>query len=161
MRILGIDCGSQTTGYGVIESDGSRHEFVEAGAIETDPAHPFVARLETVGTRLREVIAKHAPDEAAVEDAFYAKNARSALKLAQVRGVALFVLAEAGITIGEYAPAVVKMAITGSGRAEKTQVQWMVRALLKLDDDIWPLDASDAVAVAICHATRRPAGAAR
>jgi crossover junction endodeoxyribonuclease RuvC len=158
VRILGIDCGSQITGFGVIESDGVTHSLVEAGAIRTNPRHSFAERLLHIGTVLREVITRHHPDEAAVEDAFYSANARSALKLSQVRGVALFVVAEAGVPVEEYAPAVVKGSIVGHGRAEKEQVQWMLRSLLRMDGPIESLDASDAVAVAVCHAVRRPAG---
>lgn len=161
MRILGIDCGSQVTGYGVIDSDGTRHSLVHFGVIKTSAKDEFAQRLLTVGTGIRDVVAKFAPDEAAVEDTFMATNARSALKLTHVRGVALFVLAEAGLTVGEYPPAQVKMALVGNGRAEKEQVQWMVRVLLKLAEPITQLDASDALAVAICHAARRPVGAAR
>ncbi len=156
MRILGIDCGSQTTGYGVIDSDGTRHALVDFGVIKTSAKDTFAERLLTIGAGIRDVVARHAPDEAAVEDTFTAANARSALKLTHVRGVALFVLAEAGLTVGEYPPAQVKLALVGNGRAGKEQVQWMVRVLLKLPEPIRQLDASDALAVAICHAARRP-----
>ena len=118
-------------------------------------------RLRLIGVRLREIIAEFGPEEAAVEDTFASVNARSALKLTHVRGVALFVLAEAGLTVGEYPPAQVKVAVAGNGRADKVQVQWMVRVLLGLPETIASLDASDAVAVAICHAARRPVGVAR
>ena len=161
MRILGIDCGSQFTGYGVIESDGTRHRLIEAGCIRTDPKSEFPERLRVIGGRLREIISQFQPEEAAVEDTFASVNARSALKLTHVRGVALFVLAEAGLTVGEYPPAQVKVAVAGNGRADKLQVQWMVRVLLGLPEPIASLDASDAVAVAICHAARRPVGVAR
>jgi crossover junction endodeoxyribonuclease RuvC len=154
VRILGIDCGSQTTGYGVIDSDGTRHTLVEAGVIETDPKQTLAERLLTIGAGLREVIARLAPEQAAVEDTFTALNARSALKLTHVRGATLFVLAEAGLAVGEYPPAQVKLTVAGSGRAEKEQVEWMVRMLLKLAEPIRRLDASDALAVAICHAAR-------
>ena len=161
MRILGIDCGSQTTGYGVIDSDGTRHALVDFGVIQTNAKDAFAQRLLAIGAGIREVLAKYSPEEAAVEDTFMSVNARSALKLTHVRGVALFVLAEAGLTVGEYPPAQVKLALVGNGRAEKEQVQWMVRVLLKLPEPIRQLDASDALAVAICHAARRPTGATR
>lgn len=161
MRILGIDCGSQTTGYGVIDSDGTRHALVHFGVIQTNAKDEFAQRLLTIGAGIRDVVARFAPEEAAVEDTFVSSNARSALKLTHVRGVALFVLAEAGLTVGEYPPAQVKMALVGNGRAEKEQVQWMVRVLLKLPEPIRQLDASDALAVAICHAARRPVGITR
>jgi crossover junction endodeoxyribonuclease RuvC len=155
LRILGIDCGSRLTGYGVIDSDGSRHSLVEAGVIRTRASDPFAERLKLIGGRLREIVSLHAPGEAAVEETFQARNAQSALKLTQVRGVALFVLAEAGVPVGEYSPAEVKTSVTGSGRAEKEEVRWMLRSLLRLDHEIASLDASDAVAVALCHAVHR------
>jgi len=161
VRILGIDCGSQTTGYGVIDSDGTRHALVDFGVIKTNAKDEFAQRLLAIGTGIREVLARYAPEEAAVEDTFVAANARSALKLTHVRGVALYVLAEAGLTVGEYPPAQVKLALVGNGRAEKEQVQWMVRVLLNLREPIRQLDASDALAVAICHAARRSTGATR
>ena len=161
MRILGIDCGSRATGYGLIDSDGTRHRLVEAGVIETKSGDPFAERLRQIGARLREVIVEFRPEEAAVEDTFVAANARSALKLTHVRGVALFVCAEAGLEVAEYPPAQVKLALVGNGRAEKQQVEWMTRVLLGLPEPITSLDASDAVAVAICHAARRPVSAAR
>ena len=161
MRILGIDCGSQNTGYGVIDTDGTRHRLVEAGLIHTDPKQSFPERLRVIGARLREVIAQFQPDSAAVEDTFIAANVRSALKLTHVRGVALFLLAEAGIPVGEYPPAQVKLALVGNGRADKQQVQWMTGVLLGLSEPIQSLDASDAVAVAICHATRSALGGPR
>lgn len=162
MRVLGIDCGSQVTGYGVIDTDGTRHRLVEAGVIRTDGEDPLPLKLLLIGSRLREIIADLAPEEAAVEDTFHHVNARSALKLTHVRGVALFVAAEAGLPCGEYAPAAVKRAVVGNGRAEKEQVEWMVRTLLGLNAPVRPLDASDALAVAICHAARSAVlGAAR
>lgn len=157
MRILGIDCGSQFTGYGVIDTDGTRHALVQAGVIRTKASDAFSRRLLVIGTGLRTVIGEFQPGEAAIEDTFTAVNARSALKLTHVRGVAMFVLAEAGLEVSEYPPAVVKLAVASNGRAEKEQVQWMVRVLLGLADPIASLDASDAVAVALCHAMRRPA----
>ena len=156
MRILGIDCGSQHTGYGVIDTDGSHHVLVDAGTLHSRPAETFASRLLEIGTGLREVIARHRPAEAAVEDTFVASNARSALKLTQVRGVALFVLAEAGLPVAEYPPATIKIAVAGSGRAGKEQVGFMVKSLLGLSAPLESADASDAVAAAICHATRRP-----
>jgi crossover junction endodeoxyribonuclease RuvC len=161
VRILGIDCGSRATGYGLIDSDGTRHRLVEAGVIETKAGDPFAERLRQIGARLREVIGEFQPEEAAVEDTFVAANARSALKLTHVRGVAMFVCAEAGLEVAEYPPAQVKLALVGNGRAEKQQVEWMTRVLLGLAEPITSLDASDAVAVAICHAARRPVSAAR
>lgn len=161
MRILGIDCGSQVTGYGVIESDGTRHKLVEAGIIRSRTQDSFPERIRQIGLRVREVAAQFAPDEAAVEDSFSAVNPRSALKLTQVRGATLFVLAEAGLPVSEYTPAEVKGAVVGHGRAEKEQVAFMLRSLLRLDAELSPHDASDAVAVAVCHAVHRAVGVPR
>ena len=159
MRILGIDCGSQITGYGVVDTDGTAHSLVAAGIIRTHAGDPLPVRLLDIGRRLREVVSEYKPDEAAVEDTFHAANARSALKLTHVRGVALFVMAEAGLPVGEYAPAKVKATVVGHGRADKEQVAWMLRALLRHQGDFPTPDASDAVAVAVCHAVHRPMAA--
>jgi crossover junction endodeoxyribonuclease RuvC len=121
--------------------------------IKTDPRRPLAERLLAISTELRSILEQYSPDSGAVEDVFHAVNARSALKLAHVRGVALLVLAEAQIPVGEYSPMEVKMSVVGYGRAEKAQVQLMVRSILSLERQL-PEDASDAVAVAICHATR-------
>lgn len=155
MRILGIDCGSQATGYGVIDTDGTRHAMVACGAIRTRAAQDLALRLKTIGAGLRDVIAEFSPQEAAVEDTFTGENIRSALKLTHVRGVALFICAEAGIPVAAYPPAQVKLAVVGNGRAGKQQVAWMTRVLLRLDESPRSPDASDALAVAICHAARR------
>lgn len=160
MRILGIDCGSQVTGYGVIDSDGVTHVLVEAGVVRTNSGDRMPERLLRIGQELRTIIARHAPECAAVEDAFTSVNVRSALKLSQVRGAVLFILAEAGLPVGEYPPATVKGSLVGHGRAEKEQVAFMVRSLLRLKDELRPLDASDAVAVAVCHAVHSPHPAA-
>jgi crossover junction endodeoxyribonuclease RuvC len=161
VRILGIDCGTEVTGYGVIESDGSRHQLIQCGVIRTKPASPLAERLLVIGSRLREIVAEARPDEAAVEDTFSAVNVRSALKLTHVRGAALFVLAEAGLPVGEYSPAQVKSSVVGHGRADKDQVAWMLRSLLGHADGFPAPDASDAIAVAVCHAVHRPLGALR
>lgn len=161
MRILGIDCGSQLTGYGVIDTDGTRHTLVEAGVIRSKPAETFPQRLAGIAAHLRAVIEKHRPDEAAVEDSFHAVNARSSLKLAHVRGVTLLVMAECGLSVGEYPPAKVKAAITGTGKADKQQVAWMLKAVLGQGTEFATADASDAVAVAICHAVHASVGMRR
>jgi crossover junction endodeoxyribonuclease RuvC len=153
VRVLGIDCGTERTGYAVIESDGAMHRLTDAGVIKTDARRPLAERLLVISGELRAILVRYAPDSGAVEDVFHAVNARSALKLAHVRGVALLVLAEAKIPVGEYSPMEVKMSVVGYGRAEKAQVQIMVRSILALERQL-PEDASDAVAVAICHATR-------
>ena len=153
MRILGIDCGSEKTGYGVIETDGRRHRMLAAGVIRTNTKHSFSARLMQISRSLREVIATFAPEAAAVEEVFHSHNPKTALKLAHVRGVALLAIAEASIELGEYSPLEVKTSVVGYGRAEKQQVQLMVKNLLGLAEP-QAEDASDAIAVAICHATR-------
>jgi len=153
VRVLGIDCGSERTGYGIVDSDGLRHRMVTAGVIKTNPRWPFERRLIQIAGGLRDLIREHGPEQVAVEEVFFAVNAKSALKLAHVRGVALLVVGEAGIGLAEYSPLEVKMSVVGYGRAEKSQVQMMVRSLLGLAEIIQSLDASDALAVAICHAT--------
>ncbi|MGA2273419.1 MAG: crossover junction endodeoxyribonuclease RuvC [Bryobacteraceae bacterium] len=154
MRVLGIDCGSARTGYGIIDSDGQRHRMVAAGTICTNARLPFEKRLLKIANELRALLRERAPDRAAVEGVFYSANVQTALKLAQVRGVALLVVAEAGVPLAEYSPLEVKTSVVGYGRAEKTQVQLMVQSLLKLDRGIESEDAADALAVAICHANR-------
>ncbi len=158
MRILGIDCGSRRTGYGVIASDGAEHKIVAAGAIEPSLNGPFEKRLLEIAEGLRSVLREFAPETAAVEGVFYSANVKTALKLAQVRGVALLTIAEAGLELAEYSPLEIKMSVTGYGRAEKRQVQMMVQSLLRLKELPEPEDAADALGVAICHATRRAAG---
>ncbi len=153
MRILGIDCGCERTGYGVIETDGRTHRMVSAGVIRTNPKHPMGSRLAEIAQALREVIRQYQPREAAVEEVFHSQNTKTALKLAHVRGVALLAIAEAGLGLGEYSPLEVKTSVVGYGRAEKQQVQLMVKNLLGLAEPEAE-DASDAIAVAICHATK-------
>lgn len=154
MRILGIDCGTERTGYGVIESDGKRHAAIAFGVLKTNPRVPMADRLCVIAQGLREVIALHAPEEAVIEEVFLARNSQSALKLAQVRGVAMVVAREAPMEVHEYSPREIKMAVVGYGNAEKAQVQTMVRALLGLGE-VPPEDAADALAGAICRATMR------
>lgn len=152
MRVLGVDCGAEKTGYGVIDTNGRDHALVVSGVIRTSTRQALYERLLRIGEGLREVIAVHAPHEAAVEQVFYAVNVRSALVLSHARGVVLFTIAKAGIRLGEYSPLEIKTCVVGYGRADKRQVQYMVRSLLRLDEEIASEDASDAVAVAICHA---------
>ena len=153
MLVLGVDCGSARTGYGVIESDGGGHKLIASGVIVTKVRDPFSVRLKDIAGGLREVIRRHAPAAAAVEQVFYAANVRTALKLAHVRGAALLVIAEAGIELGEYSPLEIKTSVVGYGQAGKHQVQVMVQSLLGLESMIESEDACDALAVAICHAT--------
>ncbi len=153
MRVLGIDCGTEKTGFGVIETNGVAHRMIAAGVIRTRVADPLAQRLAQIASELRLLIADHRPDSVAVEEVFHSVNARSSLKLAHVRGVALLMAAEAELPLGEYSPMEVKMSVVGYGRAEKSQVQLMIRSILKLEST-QPEDASDALAVAICHATQ-------
>ena len=152
MRVLGVDCGSRITGYGVIDSDGADCVFVRCGVIRSKSSAPIADRLKSIYNGIVAVIRELHPEAAAFESLFYATNVQSALKLGHVRGVSMFAAAEANLPIYEYSPLEVKSAVTGYGRAEKPQVQEMVRSLLKLKTLPEPYDASDALAVAICHA---------
>ncbi len=154
MRVLGIDCGSERTGYGVIETDGRTYRLLGMGTIVTSPRQAFENRLLAIGRGLREQLDRFRPDAVAVEEVFYAVNVKTALKLSHVRGVALMTIAEAGLSLAEYSALEVKSSVVGYGRAEKHQVQRMVASLLKLDVPIESEDASDALAIAICHANR-------
>ena len=154
MRILGIDPGSESTGYAIIESDGSHHTSVLFGAIKTRPRRPFHERLLKIYTDLTDILSREKAQVMAIEEIFYAANVQSALRLGHARGVALLVAAQQGLRVFEYSPLEIKSAIVGYGRAEKSQVQGMVRFLLKLPEIPTPDDAADALAVAICHAHR-------
>jgi crossover junction endodeoxyribonuclease RuvC len=159
VKILGIDPGSERTGYGCVETDGSRHRLVSCGAIQAAPGTSFAERLSVIHGRLAALIARCQPDCAAIEDVFHAVNVRSALKLGHARGVAMLAAVEAGLTVAEYTPTEIKRAVVGYGRADKHQVQQMVRLVLGLDAPPTPHDAADALAVAICHAhSQRPPG---
>ena len=152
MRVLGIDCGTEYTGYGVAEilADGQLRCCV-CGTIRLCPRDPLPSRLSIVFGQLARVIEEHRPDQVAIEDVFYALNAKSALKLGQVRGVAMLAASAAGLEVSEYSPLTIKAAVVGYGRAEKHQVQQMVKQLLNLDTDPDSPDAADALAIAICH----------
>ena len=154
MRIVGIDPGSRSTGYGIIETDGSRHVALIYGAIKTDSRLPFHQRLLKIHNDLNEIISRERVDVLAIEEVFHAANVQSALKLGHARGIALLVAAQQGIPVAEYSPLEIKSAIVGYGRAEKHQVQGMVRFLLQLPEIPTPDDAADALAVAICHSHR-------
>ena len=151
MRVLGIDPGSETTGWGVVEGDGRRYRLVEYGTVKASPRERFAARLLKISEGVEEVIARHKPDACAVEEAFYATNVKVALKLGQVRGVVLLAAERARVEISEYSPRLVKQVVVGYGNAEKHQVQEMVRVLLSLTKIPEPHDAADALALAICH----------
>lgn len=154
MRIVGIDCGTERTGFGVIESDGRSHKLVTAGVVRTRTADHLGKRLRHIAGELRTVISDFAPEVMAVEEVFHSVNAKSALKLAHVRGVALLVAAEADLPVAEYSPLEVKVSVVGYGRAEKQQVQMMVHSLLAIGRQFDSFDATDALAVALCHGAR-------
>jgi len=156
VRIFGIDPGSLRTGYGCVETDGRRHRLVACGAIVALAGDTFPRRLAHIHRELTMQLAACHPDCVAIENLFHAKNARSALKLGHARGVAMLAAIEAGCDIVEYTPAEVKRAVVGYGRAEKHQVQQMITLLLGLDKAPKPFDASDALAVAICHLHSAP-----
>jgi crossover junction endodeoxyribonuclease RuvC len=161
VRIFGIDPGSVRTGYGCVDSDGSRHRLVLCGAIASPARLPFPERLLAIHAGLRRLLEDCRPDAVAVESLFHAVNARSALQLGHARGVALLAACQSGVPVAEYAPAAVKRAVVGYGRAEKGQVQRMIALLLGLEAAPQPYDASDALAVAICHLhSLAPAGVA-
>ena len=181
MRVLGIDCGTEYTGYGIVElvpdslandlrcndlhandrrsndlgsndlRTNDRLVSVASGAIRVSPREPMPLRLSRISRALEELIAIHRPHCVAIEDVFYAVNVKSALKLGQVRGVAMLAAASAGLEVSEYAPLAIKSAVVGYGKAEKHQVQQMVARLLQLDQIPEPADAADALAIAICH----------
>jgi crossover junction endodeoxyribonuclease RuvC len=152
MRVLGIDCGTEYTGYGIVDLlADDRLSYVDCGAIKLSPREPMSKRLALINTRLQQLIAEHHPDRAAIEDVFYAVNVKSALKLGQVRGVAMLAAATAGLEVAEYSPLSIKSAVVGYGKAEKHQVQQMVMRLLNLDQAPESPDAADALAIAICH----------
>jgi crossover junction endodeoxyribonuclease RuvC len=151
MRILGLDPGLGTTGWGLIEAEGNRLAHIANGQLKTDSAEPLPKRLSHLATQLDALIADHAPASAAVEEVFVNKNPQSTLKLGQARGVVIMVAARAGIDVGEYAARLVKKAVVGNGNAEKVQVHAMVARLLPGAKIAGP-DAADALAVAITHA---------
>ncbi|MDE0102441.1 MAG: crossover junction endodeoxyribonuclease RuvC [Bryobacterales bacterium] len=154
MRILGVDCGSRVTGYGVIESAPGRLQAVGHGAIRIPAGRSLAERLRLVAEGLERVVERYGPAEAAFEEVFTAKNPRTALVLAHVRGAAMLSVARAGLPVASYSPTQVKASITGHGGAPKKQVRRMVRLVMGIEGDVRPLDASDALAVAYCHSTR-------
>jgi crossover junction endodeoxyribonuclease RuvC len=152
MLILGLDPGSSCTGYGLIEIEAGRLRSLSFGTIIPPRGLPFLQRLPHVALALRDLVKHTRPDAIAAEDIFLSRNARTALLLGQIRGAALLPLLEAGLPVHEYAPRLVRKTVTGYGGADKEQVRRMVRLLLGLHDRVLALDASDALAVAICHA---------
>jgi crossover junction endodeoxyribonuclease RuvC len=151
VKIFGIDPGSDRTGYGCVERAGSRHHLVICGSLAAPATATFPERLKHIHAGLVALLAECRPECVAVETIFFSRNVRSALKLGHARGVALLAACEAGLPVVEYAPAEIKRAVVGYGRAEKTQVQQMVKLLLGLERAPSPHDVADALAVAICH----------
>ncbi len=160
MRVFGIDPGSERTGYGCVETDGRRHRLVMCGAISTAGASCFAARLGVIHRRLADLLRECAPGVVVIENLFYATNVRSALKLGHARGVAMLAAVEAGVEVVEYTPTEIKRAVVGYGRAEKAQVQQMIKLLLGLSAVPEPHDAADALAVALCHVHKIPGAVA-
>ncbi|NMC72910.1 MAG: crossover junction endodeoxyribonuclease RuvC [Geobacteraceae bacterium] len=160
MRILGIDPGSRITGYGIIVKEGNRLIHVDNGAIFTDAAGDFSLRLHRIYRGLADVIQRYRPEEIALENIFFAKNVQSALKLGQARGAAIVAGVNAGLPVFEYSALQVKQAVVGHGKAAKVQVQQMLKVLLNLPEAAQE-DASDALAVAVCHAHSRGMNALR
>jgi crossover junction endodeoxyribonuclease RuvC len=155
MRVLGIDPSLRSTGFGIIESEAGRLAPVAYGVIRPTAKLPLHLKLAEIKSELEGLIRTYGPDEAAVENPFYAQNMKTALLLGQVRGAVLVAVAGTGCALAEYSALEVKKAVTGYGQADKEQVMTMVRALLGLEDDRIPLDASDALAAAICHLNTR------
>jgi crossover junction endodeoxyribonuclease RuvC len=151
MRVLGVDCGGEYTGFGVVEGDGHSLLCITTGAIRLAPREALELRLKKVFDGLSALIVQYQPEVVAIEDVFYSVNAKSALKLGHVRGVAMLSAAQHGLPVVAYAPLAIKSAVVGYGRAEKSQVQVMVARLLHLDAPPQPADAADALAIAICH----------
>ncbi|MFP4113237.1 MAG: crossover junction endodeoxyribonuclease RuvC [Spirochaetota bacterium] len=155
-RVLGIDPGLASTGWGLVETDGSRYTHIGHGVIET-PANTHVGlRLRTIFQTVEWLIAEYAPDEAGVESLYFARNATSAIPVAQARGVVFLALSLADVPAYEYPPQAIKQSIVGEGRAEKSQVQELVRVLLGLSEIPRPDHSADALAAAICHIAHRP-----
>lgn len=157
-RVLGIDPGLASTGWGVVVVDGTKYSHIAHGVIKTSPRESAGERLMKLSREIRSVIDTHRPDQAGVENLYFARNATSAIPVAQARGVILLALAELGVPAGEYPPQAIKQAIVGRGRAEKHQVQELVRMILGLESVPKPDHASDALAAAICHITHTGGG---
>jgi crossover junction endodeoxyribonuclease RuvC len=153
--ILGIDPGLANTGWGVVEADGPRFRCLAYGCVRTVAAHDTAGRCKTVRDALKDVIDRYGPVEAALENIYFNRNVTSAMATGQARGAALVAVADAGLIVGEYGPGEIKLAVVGSGSADKAQVTYMVRTILALDQDPKPDHAADALAAAICHANQR------
>ena len=151
MRVLGLDPGTATTGYGIIDVEDGRFSVVTFGVITTPAKQPAALRLQVIYHKLSDLLREYRPDTAGVEELFFGRNVTTAISVGQARGVLLLTLANAGIPIGEYSPPKIKEAVTGYGNASKEQMQLMVRNLLDLKETPQPDDAADGLAVAITH----------
>jgi len=151
MRVLGIDPGTATTGYGVVEGVGGDLKLVTFGVIRTPAGQSLPARLQLIHRAVKELATEWKPETSAVEELFFSRNVRTAMSVGQARGVTLLALADVGLDVAEYTPSAIKQAVTGYGNADKAQIQEMVRLLLGLAEIPRPDDAADALAVAICH----------
>jgi crossover junction endodeoxyribonuclease RuvC len=151
MRILGIDPGYAILGYGIVDSFANKYALVECGAVTTDKDMPMPERLSHIFGELTDLIAEFRPEAAAVEELFWGSNQKTAIHVGQARGAAVVACARAGLPVYEYTPLQIKQALTGNGRADKRQMQEVVRSVLGLKEIIRPDDATDAAAAAICH----------
>ncbi len=151
MKALGIDPGTATTGYGILENNGDDVQVVEYGCIKTSSTESSSDRLKKIYSSIKKIISKHKPKCIAVEKLFFGQNTKTAMSVGQARGVVILAASQAGLEIAEYTPLEVKMALTGYGRADKKQMQQMVMRLLKMKILPTPDDAADALAVALCH----------
>lgn len=155
MRILGIDPGTATVGWGVIETQGSKNTVVAFGHISTSKDLPLAERLKEISQDISAIIKEYKPEEAAVEELFFFKNKKTVISVAQARGAILLTLENLYVRVSGYTPLQVKQALTNYGRADKSQVQLMVKAVLKLSAIPKPDDVADALALALCHSSRR------
>lgn len=151
MLTLGIDPGTATTGFGLVRQQGDKLSYVSCGCILTTPKDTSQGRLAKIYQEMKQLITAHKPDYVAVERLFFGENTKTAMAVGQARGIVLLAAAEGKVRVAEYTPLEVKIALTGYGKAEKRQIQQMVRVMLKLNDIPKPDDAADALAVAICH----------
>jgi len=157
--ILGVDPGLANTGWGLVEAEAGRLRCLGYGCIRTSAAEDTARRCLAVFDGLAEIVSRHRPAEAALESIYFNRNVATAMATGQARGAALVAMAAAGVGVAEYGPGEIKLAVVGSGAADKTQVTYMVRAILGLDHDPTPDHAADALAAAICHAHQRVARA--
>lgn len=155
MRILGIDPGYAIMGYGVLDYNGNRFKTVGYGSVETEAGLPMPERLKLLYDGLTEIIQKYEPDEVSIEELFFNRNVTTAIGVGEARGIALLACVEGGLSVSEYTPMQIKQALVGYGKAEKKQVQTMVKTILNLKEVPKPDDTADAVAAAICHAHSR------